>query len=661
MTHPNGHGVRLILCECGPIIKDLVDLDSVAAALGAHQAVASVERHATLCSDEGRAWLQAQLRENPFHRVVIAGCSPREHGTTFAGVLRAAGMNPYLLTMANIREQCGWVTPDKDQATAKATAIVRAAVARCLTQQPLEESEIECNSDALVVGAGVAGLTAARLLADGGRKVYLVERTPAVGGKTVLYGETFPNMECASCMLEPLMDEVLHHENIEVLTCSEVEELLGFVGNFTAKIRRTARHVDENNCFGCRACQEVCPVEIPDNEFDAGMSTHKAIYIPYAGALPNASVIDKSACLHFKDGSCDACVAACPFGNIDLAATDEVIERNVGAVIVATGSELKVTDSQDSIIHHPGVVTTYAFERILNTDGPTGGEIRLPDGKTPGSIALMYCSDESGSFPAAECSKTCCMSMAKYAREIRAKLPQASLLAVLWDRCAGGKGWREFALESAKDPSVTEIHLGPGGSVQVSPAAINGGVHLAFEQNGTTGETTVDMVVVATPQGGARGIESLAARLGVDTDKDGFILEEHARLHPFASRVEGIFVAGCAQAPKDVAESAAHGAAAAAGVLSALVPGRKLTLDAATAVVDEKLCGGCRLCSGACPYKAISFDEERHTAEVNELLCHGCGSCAAACPSSAISAKNFTDEQIFAETGSLCAKAQTGI
>ncbi len=291
--------VGVYICSCGTNISDNIDIDELV-----QFSSASGERCICkstiplLCSEEGKNFLAEDIIKQKPDRVVIAACTPKEHEKTFRNVLQKAGLNPYLFQMVNIREQVAWVTSDKTAATEKAKAYIRAAVRRVALHEPLEKKEIDCNTDVLVIGAGPAGMEAALMLAKAGRKVYLVEKNSFIGGRVARYEDVFPKMECASCMLEPKMDEVLHNENIELLTCSEVQEVLGFLGNFVVKISKKATFVDKEKCIGCGACYEQCPVKVK-NEFDYNLSDRKAIYVPYTGALPNVPVIDTKSCLRF--------------------------------------------------------------------------------------------------------------------------------------------------------------------------------------------------------------------------------------------------------------------------------------------------------------------------------------------------------------------------
>jgi len=291
--------IGVYVCECGPNIKDAIDLDEVVKFAKDLEDVVLARPFGLLCSQEGKTFIEKEIQEHNLSRVVIAACSPKEHEHTFRKVLEKSGLNPFALQIANIREQCAWVTNDKVLATEKAKALIAAAIRRVVLQEPLTERQIECQSDVLVVGAGIAGISAALTLAQKERKVYLVERLPSIGGKVARYEDLFPSLECASCVLDPIQDEVLHNEQIDVLALSEIEEVLGYYGNFIVKVRKKARFVDVGSCIGCGACFEVCPVKVR-NEYNEGLDERKAVYIPYPGSLPNLAVIDKEHCLRFN-------------------------------------------------------------------------------------------------------------------------------------------------------------------------------------------------------------------------------------------------------------------------------------------------------------------------------------------------------------------------
>ncbi len=328
--------IGVYICHCGSNIAGTVDVEEVARFAQDLDSVVVARAYKFMCSDPGQQLIKDDIKELELNRVVVASCSPTMHEITFRGACQEAGLNPYLYEHTNIREHCSWVTEDHYEATEKAKALVSAAVRRVFYHQPLETREVPVTPNTLVVGAGIAGITAALKIADSGNKVYLVERTPSIGGHMAQLDKTFPTLDCSACILTPRMTQIGAHPNIELLTYSEVEEVSGYVGNFKVKIRKKAKYVDEDKCTGCGLCQEKCPFKAP-SEFERGLSQRKAIYSPFAQAVPNVPVIDTEHCAYFLRGKCRACEKFCEDKAIDFEQQDKIIEVDVGAIIVATG------------------------------------------------------------------------------------------------------------------------------------------------------------------------------------------------------------------------------------------------------------------------------------------------------------------------------------
>ena len=665
--------IGVYICSCGTNISDNIDVDELVKFSSGLDNVEYVKVHKLLCSEEGKNFLGEDVIKEKPDRIVIAACTPKEHEKTFRNILHKAGFNPYLFQMVNIREQVAWVTSDKSDATEKAKSYIRAAVKRVALHEPLEKKEIDCNTDVLVIGAGPAGMEAALLLAKAGRKVYLVEKNSFVGGRVARYEDVFPKMECASCMLEPNMDEVLHNENIELLNYSEVQEVLGFLGNFVVKISKKAGFVDKDKCIGCGACYEQCPVKVK-NEFDYNLTNRKAIYIPYTGALPNVPVIDKNSCLRFEGRSeiareafetglitkdefemfkyqdCQICKQACLFDAINYEDADEILERNVGGIIVATGFELFDPSvlPQYGYGRIPEVYTSLEFERILAQTGPTGGKLLMKNAKEPESVAIIHCIGSRDKDYKDYCSSVCCLYALKFAHMIEKHAPTVKVFDIYADWCLPGKGNQAF-LDSIKDWGNIEF-------IQTT-LPINFVLKMkgdkidlqCFDVSDRKQKISADMVILCPAMIPAKDTSKLAEIFSITLSKDGFFAEGHTKLAPVSTNIEGIFIAGCSQGPKDIQNSVAQGAAAAGQVLSALVPGRKLELEVITAEIDENACSECMICVGLCPYKAITIDKEKKVAVVNAVLCKGCGTCVAACPSGASQGKHFTTKQIFTE------------
>lgn len=641
------------VCACGGGVSERVDYGSVAAELGKIPQVAYIRPAEFLCSEEGKQFLQHDLIENRPERVVIAACSPREVESAFMQCLQAAGMNPYLLQIANIREQVAWVTPDPAQATPKACAAIRAAVARVSLHEPLETKELDVCRDVLVVGAGPAGLKAALCLAEAGRKVVLVEKTPVLGGLPVRYEELFPNMECGPCLLEPVMGEVLHGEyahQIEVLTLSELVDVKGYYGNFTVTVKQSPRFVDIAKCVGCGACIPPCPA-VTRNEFNYHLDERKAISLPFAGALPNVPFLAREACVRTEGQECQLCREACPVeGAVLYDDAERLLERNVGAIVVAVGAALYDCSQLPGLGYGrlPGVYTSLEFERLLARNGPTGGELRLPDGTPPASFAIVHCVGSLDDRHRPYCSGVCCSYAFKFNHLIRNKLPEARIDHLYKELVIPGK--EEFSLYRHASHNPNTRFLRYGDIAEMGVTAADGRPTIQYrDAAGVAGECAADMIVLCPAMVGPESAAGLSRLLDTPADRFGFFQELHGRLDAEQSKVRGIYLAGTCQSPMDIRGAISQGMAVAGYVLSGLADGKKLKIDPITASVEEALCSGCRICGNVCPYKAIGFPAQPQRATINALLCHGCGTCVSACPAGAIQSRHFADQQIFAE------------
>ncbi len=636
------------LCRCGGILSEKLDFHALEQQLASESGVGYVRTVELACSEDGRGEIAEDLRRRQPERVVVAACSPRDHEETFRDVLLRAGMNPFLVQLANVREQAAWVTADGGLATAKALALVRAALARVAVHEPLEPAFLEVSTDVLVIGAGPAGLQAAITLAEADRRVVLVEASPIVGGLPVRCEDLFPKLECAPCVLEPVIAEILHGplaSRIELLLLSEVESLIGSFGNFLVTIHRRPRFVDAGVCMGCGACVEACQATLP-NATNFGRSQRKAMDYVFFGGLPNAPHILPAGCLRSAGEECDRCRAACPIeGAVRLDDRDERIERRVGAIVVAIGGAVYAGLQLSQYGYGlPDVVTSLELERLLAANGPTQGEVRLANGRLPESIAIVHCAGSLDPRHKDYCSGICCLNAFKFNVLFGKKLPEARVTHYVRTLVAPGKDESDFmrqALTREKTRVVTYAATKP---VRVE-AADGGRKRITLEHH----REAHDLVVLMPPVVPSPGAAGLAERLGLGTDRHGFLEERHGRVDPTRSRVRGIYLAGSCRAPMDVGRATTEGASAAGLALSALVPGRRLELEAIHAAVDEERCSGCRTCLGVCPYRAIGIEPERRRARVDPALCEGCGTCAAACPSSAMRARHFTNAQLFAE------------
>jgi heterodisulfide reductase subunit A len=604
-----------------------------------------------MCSDPGQNMIKDDIKQLGLNRIVVASCSPMLHEHTFRQAVQDAGLNPYLFEMANIREHCSWITEDPKLATEKAKALVSAAVRRVYYQEPLEVREVPVTPSILVVGGGIAGIQAALEVANAGHKAYLVERESSIGGHMAQFDKTFPTLDCASCIFTPLLSTVGQHPNIELMTYSEVEEISGYIGNFQAKIRKKARYVDEDKCNGCLVCVEKCPWKAV-SEFDEGLSQRKAIYTPFAQAVPNVPVIDTEHCVYFLKGTCRACERFCDLKAIDFEQPDKEVEVAVGAIIVATGYDAFDPSAITNYGYgrYDNVFTALQFERMCNASGPTGGKIVLKDGSEPKNIAIIHCVGSRDKNYHEYCSRVCCMYSLKYSHLIKEKIENAEVYQFYIDMRCFGKGYEEFYERLSNE----EVKFIRGKASEVTDRARTeeeqGKLVVVAEDSLMSAliRVPVDMVILSTALEARSDAAAVARLFNISRSADGFFLERHPKLDPVATTTDGIFIVGCAQGPKDIPDTVAQASAAAARVLAMISQG-KVEIEAATAVIDEELCSGCKICNLLCPYSAITFDEEKKVSRVNEVLCKACGVCVAACPSAAITGKHFTTEQIMAE------------
>lgn len=659
--------IGVFVCWCGTNIAATVDVAAVADAMRSEPGVVYAADYQYMCSEVGQQRLIAAVREHALTGVVICACSPRMHEQTFRRAAERAGLNPYMVEIANIREQCSWIHKDKAVGTPKAIALARAAVAKVLKNAPLTAGESPVAKRALVIGGGIAGIQTALDVAEAGYEVDIVEKSPTIGGRMAQLDKTFPTLDCSACILTPKMVEAAQSPNIELLTYSEVEKVAGFVGNFTVTIRKKARYVDTNRCTGCAECVAKCPARKGKNEFNMGLDNRSAIYIPFAQAIPNVATIDASQCIKLRTGKCGICEKVCSAGAIDYNQRDEVIERRYGAIVAATGFRPISLEKFGEYAYQesPDVVTSLEFERILNAAGPTKGQLVRPsDGKHPHEIVFIQCVGSRCSEDAGKgktyCSKICCMYTAKHAMLVREKYPDVRVRVFYIDVRTPGKNFDEFYRRAAEQYGV-EYVKGMVGKVwrQNGKLMVQGSDLLNDEQL----LIPADMVVLAAaiePEPGAR---ALATMLTASMDTNDFFSEAHPKLRPVESPTAGVFLSGACQGPKDIPETVAQAGAAAIKVVGLLSKDRLVT-NPCVAHSNELLCNGCSQCENVCPYGAITYSERevvdrgvkdvRRLASVNEAVCRGCGACTVACPSGAMDLKGFANRQIMAEVDAIC-------
>ncbi len=660
--------IGVFVCHCGTNIAGTVDVKSVAEALKNEPGVVFSTDYQYMCSQAGQDIIKNAIKEYKLTGIVVCSCSPRMHEATFRKTAKAAGINPYMVEIANIREQCSWVHKEMPVGTEKAIILAKAAVAKVNLNAPLTPGESPVTKRALVIGGGIAGIQTALDIADAGFEVDIVEKKPTIGGKMSQLDKTFPTLDCAACILTPKMVDVAQNEKIRIFSYSEVEKVGGFVGNFEVTIKKKARYVKEEVCTGCGACTEKCPQKKVPNEFNLGMDNRRAIYIPFAQAVPKVATIDANHCMMLKNGKCGVCSKVCTAGAIDYKAKDEYITEKYGAIVVATGFNPISMDKFDEYAYSQSkdVITSLEFERLTNAAGPTQGKLLRPsDGKHPHTIVFVQCVGsrcEACSQKGKEyCSKICCMYTAKHAMLTRDKYPDTDVYVFYIDVRTPGKNFDEFYRRAVEEYGVHYIKgmvgkvLPENGKlkVQASDLLMNKQLHI-----------DADLVVLAAAIEPDKSARSLATMLTASMDTNDFFTEAHPKLRPVESPTAGVFLSGTCQGPKDIPETVSQAGAAASKVIGLLCKD-KLMGNPCVAHSDEMMCNGCSTCENVCPYGAITYVEKefrmpdrttkvRRVASVNEAVCQGCGACTVACMSGAMDLKGFMNKQIIAEVDAIC-------
>ncbi len=660
--------IGVFVCWCGSNIAATVDVQKVAEALAKEPGVVHSMNYQYMCSQAGQELIKEAIKEHKLTGIVVCSCSPRMHEATFRKTAAAAGLNPYMVEIANIREQCSWIHKDITEATEKAIVLGRTAIAKVALNAPLVPGESPVTKRALVIGGGIAGIQTALDIADAGFEVDIVEKKPTIGGKMAQIDKTFPTLDCAACILTPKMVDVAQNEKIRIFSYSEVEEVKGFVGNFNVKIKKKARYVKEDVCTGCGLCTEKCPQKKVPNDFNLGMDTKRAIYIPFAQAVPKVATIDADYCTMLKTGKCGVCSKVCTAKAIDYTQKDEFVEEKYGAIVVATGFNPISMDKFDEYAYSQSkdVITSLEFERLMNAAGPTAGKLLRPsDGKHPHTLVFVQCVGSRCASCAEKgkeyCSKICCMYTAKHAMLTRDKYPDTDVYVFYIDVRTPGKNFDEFYRRAVEDYGV---HYIKGMVGKVSPEGdklvVQGSDLIANKQI----KIDADLVVLAAAIEPDKSARPLATMLTASMDTNDFFTEAHPKLRPVESPTAGVFLSGCCQGPRDIPETVAMAGAAAAKVIGLLAKD-KLTGNPCVAHSDEMMCNGCSSCERVCPYGAITYSDKefrgpnrttliRRVASVNEAICQGCGACTVACPSGAMDLKGFATKQIMAEVDAIC-------
>jgi heterodisulfide reductase subunit A len=641
--------VGVFVCHCGLNIAGTIDVKELTEyARTLSKVVVAMDNRYT-CADPGQEEIRKAIKEHNLNRIVVAACSPRMHEPTFRRTVADAGLNPYLFEMANIREFASWChqsTPK--EATEKAKEIVKMAVAKAMLLQRLETMEVPVTNKALIIGGGIAGISSALDLAGMGFKVYLLEKGESIGGHMAALDKTFPTLDCSICIEGPKMVDVSRHPNIEIISYSDLLSVEGFVGNFKVKIRKNPRFVSAEDCTGCGECRDACPIEYP-NEWDENLGVRKAISVPFDQAVPLVYTINRDYCIE-----CFKCVDVCGARQaINFSQEPEEVEIEVGTIIVSTGFDVykPLEESQYGYSRFDNVITAMEFERLILAAGPTGGKvIRASDGKKPHSVSFIQCVGSRDVNKNDYCSGFCCMYALKNAILLKEKYRDDVEVYIFYmDMRTHFKGYEEF-YRRARELGVNFIR-GRISQINEKPITANLLIRAEDMMLGEPIEIESDLVVLSTAAIPSKGADDVSRILSITRGADGFFMESHPKLKPLDTSVDGIFLAGACQGPKDIPYSVSQGSGAAARAATVLSqPTWKI--EPIIADIDPNKCRNvtakCGICLSKCPYGAIKASEGK-AARVTAAMCHGCGTCVAECPSDAITQRHFTDDQIQAQ------------
>jgi heterodisulfide reductase subunit A len=631
--------IGVFICHCGINIAGVVDVEKIAQEMALYPDVAFATNYVYMCSEPGQAKILEMAEENELNAIIVAACTPTLHEMTFRNAARLVGINAYQVEIANIREQCSWVHRDKERATRKALDIIKTTVEKLRLDQALTPIKCPVNRKAMVIGAGISGIQAALDVANKGYRVILVEREPFLGGHMTELSKTFMTFEAAPELLSTKIMEVYNNRFIEILPYSEVESLTGYVGNFVTTIKKKPPLVRWDRCDGCGICVEKCPVTVP---VESGPSNGKtgAIYLTGSHEIPRRAVIDKTLCRHFH-GECDECQKVCPQDAIYFQQREVKLEREIGAIIVATGFDLypKETIDEYSGGQCPDVIDGLQFERLLSDCQNNGGILHRPsDGKVPRKVIFVQCTrsrDPEHGMP--YCSNICCKYVTKQAMLYKKAVPDGQAFIFYIDVRTAGKNCDEAYQDAISDDRLLYLRGKVSKIFREGDDLVVWGVDTLV---GRRVDMTCDLVVLATAVMPSQGAKDLAKRLNIATDAHGFFSEVHPKLRPVESPTAGIYLAGCARGPLNIPESITYASGAASKVM-ALFSQDEISHEPIVAYVDNDLCVGCEVCVHACPYSARVLDERIKVAKIIEVLCQGCGGCVAACPNGASQQRNF--------------------
>ena len=588
----------VIFCSCAGQITEKVSFEKIKELI--NNQVAWIESFNLACSEEDKENLYELLIKRKPDGLIIIGCSPNNKGSFFNTIAQRSGVNKYMINFVNIREQVAWVTEDKNRATQKVYALFKGALERLKRQKALSDLEIPFSKEILVVGGGISGITASINLSKAGYKVYLIEKKHSLGGRVVRYEKLFPDLTCAPCFVNPMIEEILN-SGIEIRLMGELKELKGFFGNLFANIISKPTYVNPKKCIGCSACEDVCPV--------------KAIKVEPM-RLPAIAKIDTEKCLRIKGKECDFCITECPVsGTINFNEKEKEEKLNIGAVILSTGFSFIDCNKFPNLGYgiFRDVYNALDFEEILNSEGPTKGEILTEFGETPKKIEIIHCVGSLDEEYYPYCSKICCQYAFKFNVMLRQIIPEIEIFHFVKEIVLPGKNAYKLYLNAKKSKNVKIIRYE---SIKDLTVKKEDSLIIFYKNQ----KIPCDIIILCPA-----------------------IIQESSKFE----EINGVFLTGSVKEAMTVEESITDSLSLSGKLMAELSAKEKIIKSAAIAKIDYNICKKCGICVLQCPYKAIEVDMKE--IKIIDSICEGCGMCVASCPSKAIELEGFTYDQIVSE------------
>ncbi|TSA28727.1 MAG: CoB--CoM heterodisulfide reductase iron-sulfur subunit A family protein [Bacteroidetes bacterium] len=629
--------IGVYICQCGSNISDWVDVEKVREVIREENGVVLARVTMFACADSAQKEIVADIQQEPLDAIVVASCSPKLHLYTFRSVAERGGLNPFNYVQVNIREQDSWAHSDQPtQATQKAIRLIRAGIAKVQQAEPLTPVMIPVDNTIAIHGAGVAGMRAALELADLGTTVYLIEKEHFVGGRVAQWGKMSVTNQTGEEIVTEMYRQVIQRPTIHLFTGARILSATGSIGKFTLKLKLIPRYLNPPcDAIGLKKAMEACPIVV-DDEFNFNLTKRKAIFHNFKSEFPALPVIDMNACTR-----CGECLQFCT--QIDLDQQEKIIDLQVGSILLTTGfNPYEPKPGEFGYREIPSVITLQQFKRLLEL---SKGEFRF-GGKKINRVAFIYCvgsREVEGEHK--YCARYCCTSAIHAALQLREEFHVPYIYHLTRGIRTYGKQEILYEQSSVAGDVYFQFVEDDPPNVEASGDHVKITIHDLLTANQEV-SVTVDLLVLVTGMV-PRENDELEQILKVPLGRDRFYNEVHPKLRPVETVLDGVFIAGCCQGPRNIHESVSSSLAAVSKIYSLLNKG-EIQLEPTLAIVNPDTCEWCGKCVEGCPFDAIEKAEtdKGFVARVIESNCKGCGMCTIYCPTEAIDIKGFTNQGI---------------